>query len=75
MSDRAGINRQDFDDYYEGRTKAYALKITHVWEYLEPFELAALRNLLRDFVVPRSWRYLKPEENDMFLQTAANGEF
>ena len=70
VSDKVGISRRDFDDYYNGRTKAYALKITHVWEYVDPFELATLRGLLKGFVVPRSWRYLKPEENDMLWQEA-----
>ena len=66
VSDKAGINKQDFDAYYEGRTTAYALKIADVWEYDQPFALNTLRERLEYFVVPRSWRYIKPEEQDLF---------
>ena len=66
VSDMAGINKQDFDAYYAGRTTAYALKIVDVWEYDQPFALNTLRELLEGFVVPRSWRYLKPQEQALF---------
>lgn len=62
VSAEAGIDKQEFDAYYSGSETAYALKITSVWQYDEPWGLSALRAELENFVVPRSWRYLKPSE-------------
>ena len=66
VSKLAGVEKQDFDDYYAGHTFAYALKITDVWEYENPADLNTLRNRFSDFVVPQSWRYMKPEEYRSF---------
>ena len=62
----AGIGKQDFDTYYAGRTIAYALSIMDVWEYKNPMNLNALRDRFPGFVVPQSWRYVKPEEYRSF---------
>ena len=62
VSELASINKRDFDAYYAGRTIAYALKITDVWEYVYPLDLATLRARFSRFVVPQSWRYMRPEE-------------
>ena len=62
VSDLASINKRDFDAYYAGRTIAYALKITDVWEYEYPADLTTLRNRFPQFIVPQSWRYIRPEE-------------
>lgn len=62
VSDLANIDKRDFDAYYAGRTIAYALKITGVWEYEYPAGLTTLRDRLPQFIVPQSWRYVKPEE-------------
>ena len=44
VSERAGINRDDFDAYYEGQSVAYALEITDVWEYLNPPRLSIVED-------------------------------
>ena len=62
VSAEAGIDKQEFDAYYSGSKTAYALKITSVWQYEKPWGLSDLRAKLEKFVVPRSWRYLKPPE-------------
>ena len=62
VSELASVNKQDFDTYYAGRTIAYALKISDVWEYTYPVDLTMLRKRFPHFVVPQSWRYVKPEE-------------
>ena len=67
VSDRAKVDKADFDTYYEGRSIAYALEITDVWEYANPVGLAALRSRFKNFVVPQSWRYAKPAEHESFL--------
>ena len=63
----ACIERPDFDAYYAGRSIAYALEITEVWEYLDPVGLNELRDMFQNFVAPQSWRYVKPEEHELFL--------
>ena len=73
VSNLAGVNKGDFDAYYQGRTVAYALKIADVWEYSTPIELDYLRCKLGRFVVPQSWRYVRHEENNLFREMS-NGE-
>ena len=68
VSDAAGINKQEFDAYYSGSHTAYALRITAVWQYEKPFALSTLRAMLDNFVVPRSWRYLKPSEQRLLKE-------
>lgn len=58
----AGIDRAQFDSYYQGSSVAYALEIVDVWEYVEPVDLSVLRSKFGRFVVPQSWRYVNPEE-------------
>ena len=66
VSDRTGVEKADFDAYYAGRDVAYALEIVDVWEYTKPLTLDALKQVFRNFVVPQSWRYVKPEEYQAF---------
>ena len=66
VSKLAGVDKTDFDAYYRGSTVAHALKISDVWEYANPMDLEKLRTRFEKFVVPQSWRYLKPEEHRSF---------
>ena len=66
VSEFVGVNKRDFDAYYAGRKIAYALQITDVWEYENPANLSKLRNQFPNFVVPQSWRFVKPEEYRSF---------
>ena len=66
VSHYAGVDRDDFNAYYAGRSTAYALEITEVWEYSAPVDLNTLRDRFPDFVVPQSWRYAKREEYQSF---------
>ncbi len=68
VSAEAGINKREFDAYYSGSHTAYALRITAVWQYEKPFALSTLRAMLDNFVVPRSWRYLKPSEQRLLKE-------
>ena len=61
--DLVGLDRSDFDKYYTGRSVAYALRITDVWEHNDPIGLDALRSRFPRFVVPQSWRYVRSEES------------
>lgn len=66
VSNLAGVEKKDFDAYYKGQKIAYALKIADVWEYETPLDLMSLRSSFENFVVPQSWRYLKPDEHESF---------
>ena len=59
---RAGVDRQDFDQYFEGQTSANAIEITEIWKYRTPISLATLKDRFSTFIVPQSWRYVRDEE-------------
>ena len=62
VSNLAKVTRRDFDAYFEGQAIAYALEITEVWEYQHPRSIHTLRNRFSNFVVPQSWRHVRPDE-------------
>jgi len=62
VSNLAGVSRKVFDDYYQGKNVAFALEIIDVWEFVNPLPLYELRRRFPNFVVPQSYRYLKPNE-------------
>lgn len=64
----AGVDKQDFDAYFDGQSVAHALEIKEVWEFESPVGLDELRDLFHNFVVPQSWRYIKAEEQEAFQQ-------
>ena len=68
VANRAGVKKDVFEAYYAGASIAYALEITDVWAYEQPLGLADLRAQFDQFVVPQSWRYLRPEEHRFFLR-------
>lgn len=68
VATRAGVGKDVFEAYYAGASIAYALEITDVWAYERPLALAELRAHFDQFVVPQSWRYLRPEEQRLFLR-------
>lgn len=59
VGSKAGVERMEFDAYYDGSGVAHALHVSHVWEHGAPVGLEALRDELRDFRPPQSWRYAK----------------
>ena len=66
VSECAGVEKSEFDSYYADQSVAYALRITEVWQYADPLGLTELRSLFANFVVPQSWRYVRPEEQRSF---------
>ena len=66
VSRLAQVDRETFDSYYEGCSMAFAFAIVNIWEYKHQPDLAMLRKKFLDFVVPQSWRYLRPEEHRSF---------
>ena len=68
VSKLAHVDKQDFDTYFEGLSFAYAFEIKEVWEYRKPISLNVLRSEFPNFVVPQSWRYVRPEEHEFFIE-------
>lgn len=68
VSKLAQVNKEDFDTYFKGQTVAYAFEITDVWKFPNPVNLNTLKSQFPDFVVPQSWRYVRPEEHKFFLE-------
>ena len=74
VEEGAGVNKCDFDDYFAGQSVAHALEITEVWKCANPVSLSSLRRWFKDFVVPQSWRYVKPEECHILSQLKVSSE-
>ena len=72
VSEIAYVDKQDFDAYFEGRTVAYAFEVTDVWESPKLVNLNTLRSEFPNFAVPQSWRYVRPEEYQFFLEVKRN---
>ncbi len=51
----AGIDRARYDDYFDGRTHAYALEVVDVMRYAEPIRP---REIAPQFRAPQSFCYL-----------------
>lgn len=68
VSALAQVDRETFDSYYAGRSVAFALGISSVWEYKNQPSLAILRKRFPQFVVPQSWRYLRDDEHRSFCR-------
>lgn len=64
----ARVEKRDFDIYYASSKVAYALKIEDVWEYENSVSLIRLQKSFSQFVIPQSWRYVKPEECKFFCR-------
>ncbi|ATB41351.1 hypothetical protein CYFUS_006816 [Cystobacter fuscus] len=64
----AGISRRFFDEYFEGRSTAYAIKVQRVRRYRKPLEL---RSLIKSGVAPQSFCYLPARARDRDGQDAA----
>ncbi len=66
VSEEVRVDKSEFEAYYSGRDLACALEITDEWEYENPMDLSVLRDMYENFVVPQSWRYVKPQEHRDF---------
>lgn len=54
-SEFAGISKIFFNEYFQGREKAYAIKVREPKRYHEPIEL---KNILQNGIAPQSFCYL-----------------
>lgn len=58
-SEFAGISQGLFQEYFQGRKKAYAIKVSNPQRYLQPLELS---HVVSNGVAPQSFCYLKADE-------------
>ncbi|MHC2068130.1 ASCH domain-containing protein [Bremerella sp. T1] len=58
VKDCAGVDRQQFDDYFEGASTAVGIWFEDVHVLQKPITLAKVRNKLPGFHPPQTYRYL-----------------
>lgn len=70
-SDRAGISRQEFHEYFTGLTEGVALHLSGAQRAETPVSLALLRRLVPGFGPPQSFAYLSAADSGRILAAAA----
>jgi predicted transcriptional regulator len=56
------ISYGDFMDYYDGNSSGYCLVLKEITTFSTPIKLEELRTQIVNFIVPQSYRYLRPDE-------------
>lgn len=64
FSEEAGINKEDFFDYFENREEGFALKIDELEIFGNPIET----DKLVDFYAPQSFKYMNENEMTNLLE-------
>lgn len=67
----SALNRAEFDEYFDGAKQAVAIVPAEIRQLDFPVTLGELRRRYPSFVVPQSFRYVRPTELTQIL----NGEF
>lgn len=62
VHDRAGVNRREFDRYFQGLSSGVAIEIADVQPFVRPVPLAELRQHWRGFHPPQGFRYVESTE-------------
>jgi predicted transcriptional regulator len=62
VKDKAGITRNEFDNYFKGAKAGVAIYIRGVKEFSCPITLSTLRKIWPDFRPPQSYRYVSEKE-------------
>jgi predicted transcriptional regulator len=62
VKEQAGINRKQFDNYYEGASVGVGIFLKNLQRFPKPLELESLRKQLPNIRPPQSYRYLTPLE-------------
>ena len=63
LSDKLGVNKKDFFDYFENKDEGFALKIDELEIFKNPIET----DKLEDFRAPQSFKYLNEEETEIIM--------
>ncbi len=61
MHDKAGITRDEFDDYYDGVSTGVGIFFSEVWPLREPIKLQDLKEQV-SFCPPQGFRYVTANE-------------
>lgn len=69
VSNLAGVSREEFDDYFEGKDSGVAVYLTDAVEFRRKPQLSALRSRL-GFQPPQSFRYISASEWEYFRRRA-----
>lgn len=70
VRDIAGITKVEFDDYFSGLCDGVGIYISKVEPFVEPVNLACLRQLWTDFTPPQGFRYILGSELQSLLPLA-----
>jgi predicted transcriptional regulator len=62
VEDIAGISKTEFDSYYGNSSKAYAIFVKKPEQYEPPLHLEYLKQQLKTFHPPQSYKYLNQNE-------------
>jgi predicted transcriptional regulator len=68
IKDKAGVTRNEFEDYFNGAKAGVAIHIKDVQELSFPITLSALRKLWPNFRPPQSYRYVSAGQLSEILQ-------
>ena len=63
LSDKLGVSKKDFFDYFENKDECFALKIDDLKVFKSPIET----DELNDFRAPQSFKYLNEKETEIIL--------
>ncbi|MDZ4786736.1 MAG: ASCH domain-containing protein [bacterium] len=64
VSNKSGLKKSDFLDYFEGTSTGYAIFLNQVQEFKQPIALSRLQQEWVGFHPPQGYRYLTLEEVD-----------
>ena len=71
IHEESGVTRQEFNQYFAGRSRAFAIRLSDVQELDEPIGLRELRRAVPGFAPPQSYHYLRPERQRDLELTAS----
>jgi len=66
--DKAGVTRNEFEEYFNGAKAGVAIYIRNVQELSFPITLSTLRELWPNFMPPQSYRYISDREFSELLR-------
>lgn len=65
VQEEAGINREQFYNYYDGATRGIGIYLQKTKRFSKPLKLAQIRELWENFCPPQCYRYLNPDEIEL----------
>ncbi|MFL6623631.1 MAG: ASCH domain-containing protein [Sulfurifustis sp.] len=69
VRNRAGIVRKEFDWYFSGATRVFAIEFSEIKTLREPVWLNKLRRLWNGFHPPQTYRYVSREQMNLVFGT------